>query len=59
MAFDKIKYDNEFKKRTYDRVTVLVPKGTKDKLKEYCANKDISVNSLINDYIKSLGLREE
>ena len=59
MAFDKIKYNNEYKKNNYDRITVLMPKGKKEKLQKYCNSRGISVSGLINELVNSLGLQEE
>ncbi len=59
MAFDQIKYNNEYKKNNYDRITVLMPKGKKEQLQKYCISRGISVSGLINELINSLGLREE
>lgn len=30
--FDAVKYRNEFNKQKYDRITIMAPKGTKEKL---------------------------
>ena len=32
--FDQIKYQNEYNKQNYDRVTFMIPKGKKDLIKE-------------------------
>ena len=54
--FDKIKYNNEYNKVNYDRLTIVIPSGTKAKLQAYCKDNNISVNGLINKYIDSLPL---
>ena len=35
--FDQTKYQNEYKKKTYDRMELLVPKGEKAVIKEKSA----------------------
>ena len=46
-----IKYNNEFNKQAYDRISLLVPKGKKEILQAVAkANKE-SVNSFINRLI--------
>ena len=57
--FDKIKYNNEYIKNNYDSLRITTPKGTKNNLKKFCTEHGTTINGLINDYIKSLGLREE
>ncbi len=52
--FNQSKYINQFAKENYDTVKVLLPKGVKQQLKEYCELQGISVNKLINNYIASL-----
>jgi hypothetical protein len=47
MGFDKVKYDNAFKKERYDSVVFEIAKGKRDSLKEYAASQGISVNQLI------------
>lgn len=32
--FDQIKYQNEYNKQKYDRITIMAPKGTKERLQE-------------------------
>ena len=55
MAFkDKsqaVKYQNEFNKAKYDRVTVMLDKGGKDKLKAIADSLGISVNEYIKQAI--------
>lgn len=34
MAFDKVKYDNEYIKTNYDRISLLTPKGSRKTLQE-------------------------
>ncbi len=57
--YDKVKYNNQFNKNNYDRLAVFTPKGTRDNLKKYCAEHGTTINGLINDYLKSLGVRAE
>lgn len=57
--YDKIKYNNEFNKNNYDSLRIVVPKGVKPKLQEYCKRQGISLNKLINNYIETLPLDRE
>lgn len=50
--FDKVKYDNEFIKNSYDQVRFLVKKGKKQELQEHIKKFGYkSVNSFINDAV--------
>ena len=46
--FDQIKYQNEYNKETYDRISLLVPKGRKEVIKAYATSKGKSMNEFIN-----------
>ena len=46
--FDKIKYNNSFNKEQYDRVSLMLPKGKKDIIKEFAKKKGESTNAFIN-----------
>ena len=35
MAFDKVKYTNDYNRENYDRVNFTMPKGSKERLKKY------------------------
>lgn len=56
MAFknksDGYKYQNEFNRAAYDRITILVAKGCKDAVKALATEKGISVNEYIKQAIK-------
>lgn len=52
MAFDETAYKNEFTRQTYDRLSVVVPKGKKAVLKAYAEKNGISVNALITQAIE-------
>lgn len=53
MAFDKIKYDNDYQKNYYDRLIINVPKGNKEIIKQHWKNKGYdSLNQYINDLIR-------
>ncbi len=45
--FDQIKYQNEYNKQNYDRVTFMVPKGKKDGIKEAAKTKGESMSEYI------------
>lgn len=57
MAFDKVKYDNEYAKEHYDRVVFYVPKGNRDKLKVLAKQEGMSANDLLKMAVfKAYGL---
>lgn len=46
--FDQIKYQNDFNKQKYDRVSLMLPKGKKEEIKIHAAEYDGgSVNGFI------------
>ena len=47
-----IKYNNQFNKEAYDRLSLMVPKGTKDIIKAHALVQKESVNGFINRAIK-------
>ena len=57
-AFDKVKYNNDYIKNNYDSLRIVVPKGIKAKLQQYCKSQGISLNKLINNYIDTLPLNQ-
>ena len=53
MTYDKIKYNNEFNKNAYDRMSVNLPKGKKQIVLEHCKQKGFSsFNAYVNDLIQ-------
>lgn len=52
MKTDNInKYQDDYKRKNYDRLTLLMAKGTKKKLQNIAAERGISVNAIINQLI--------
>ena len=51
--FVQIKYQNEYNKQKYDRITIMTPKGKKDEIKAAAKAAGISVNEFINQAIDS------
>ena len=51
--FDQIKYQNEYKKKNYDRMELLVPKGEKAAIKEKAAATGQSVNEFVYSAVKA------
>lgn len=51
--FDQIKYQNEYKKKNYDRMELLVPKGEKAVIKEKAAAAGQSVNEFVYSAVKA------
>ena len=50
--FNKIAYNNEFNSKAYDRFTLSMPKGDKEKIKAYAESKGEKMNTYINRLIK-------
>ena len=57
MAFNKSKYDSEYIKEKYHRVSLNVPKDTYDEVKHIADGKDQSVNGFIKKAIDNEILR--
>lgn len=43
----QIRANNKFNASHYDRISLLVPKGAREIIKEYAKENDVSVNNLI------------
>lgn len=56
--FDQVKYQNEFKKKTYDRMELLVPKGQKAVIKEKAAAAGQSLNEFVYSAVKEKIMEE-
>ncbi len=50
--FDQIAYQNQYNKENYDRVTVMLPKGQKEQLRNHAKEKGLSLNAFISELIK-------
>ena len=50
--FDQIKYQNEFNKNRYDRITILVPKGKKAEWTELAKAEGMSLTAWITKQIE-------
>ena len=46
-TFDKVKYNNDYIKNNYDSLRVVVPKGIKPKLQQYCKNQKQQSNNIV------------
>lgn len=46
--FNKVKYNNSFNSKAYDRVNLTLPKGKKADLQEHAEARGESVNGFIN-----------
>ena len=53
MAFDQIKYNNNFKKDNYDETRFLIPKGNREILKSFSKIKGISMSQIIINAIEN------
>lgn len=47
VKFDQIAYNNAYSKDHYDKITIVVPKGTKGKFKETAKKSGLSVTQYI------------
>ena len=52
--FNQDKYADDYKRRNYDRINLLLPKGTRAKLQQIAKAAGISVNALFNDLVVQL-----
>ena len=53
MAYEKVKYNNDFNKQTYDRLNIQVPKGKKEVIEAHRKKKGYeSLNKYVNDLIR-------
>lgn len=50
--FNQTKYQNEYKKKNYDRIDLLVPKGQKAVIKERATALGKSLNEFIYSAVK-------
>lgn len=51
-VFNQISYQNSYNKEKYDRISLMLPKGEKDRIKTAAATAGESVNEYINKAIK-------
>jgi uncharacterized protein (DUF1778 family) len=51
-VFNQISYQNSYNKEKYDRISLMLPKGEKDRIKTAAAAAGESVNEFINKAIK-------
>lgn len=51
--FDQFKYQNEYKRKNYDRMELLVPKGEKAVIKEAANAAGQSVNEFVYSAVKN------
>lgn len=56
---DYNKYQDEYKKNNYDRLTLLLPKTSKDKIRAMAKKQDLSLNMYINKAIQEKIERDE
>lgn len=52
--FNKAQYDSQYAKNNYDRLNILVPKGTKDKWKTIAAEQGKSLNAFVVDAVNAM-----
>lgn len=49
--FDKVKYNNEYNANKYDRITVLLPRGYRDRIRQAAQMLNISSTAYIKQLI--------
>lgn len=47
MSFDRIKYNNDFNRQNYDKVTIQIPKGEKAEWKELAEKAGMSMTEMV------------
>lgn len=61
--FDKIKYNNEYNKASYDRVSLMLKKGQKELLQSVSKSKGETLNTYIRkaieDRLKKDGVQQQ
>ena len=58
MAYDKNKYNQQYKKDHFDRINFVLPKGEKDKIKEAAEKCGISAGEFIRQAVNEKIERE-
>ncbi len=51
--FNQIQYQNQYNKEKYDRITIMVPKGSKDVLQLHAKECNLSLNAYINKLLET------
>ena len=51
--FDKVKYNNDYNKDHYDRVNLLVPKGTKTRWKQAAQIQGKNLSAFVFDLVEA------
>ena len=59
MGRTSAKVTNRYHAKVYDKVPAFIPKGFRDKLKEYCKEHETTVSRIIVDRIMSDIEKEE
>lgn len=57
--FDKVKYNNSFNAKAYDRLNIVVPKGQKAIIQEYAKAQGKSLNAYVVGLIMDDMSKEE
>ena len=56
----RIRANNKYNAKAYDRINIAIPKGQKQIVEEYAKSKGESVNSLVNALLRAeIGLTDE
>ncbi len=45
--FDQVKYQNEYNRQKYDRITIMVPKGQKEEITQAAKAQGLSRNEFL------------
>ena len=55
--FDQIAYQNSYNKENYDRITLMLPKGSKARLKELAEERGTTLSGLLKEVLhKEFGI---
>ena len=49
-------YINNFNRQNYDRITIMLPKGKKEHIKQIASQNGESINSLVNKLLQNISL---
>ena len=50
---DQYHYINEFNRQNYDKISIMLPKGKREYIKQFAAKNGESVNNLVNRLLQT------
>ena len=54
MGNKKTIYNNDYHKRVYDRINIVVPRGRLQDIKAYAQTHNTTLNSIVSNHLQSL-----